>query len=150
VAFPVQMSRLLNNLVHEGLKGEEAQFEGTPFILFSITKDYSTNPHVDDKDYGFSFVIWLLPSRATELEHFPTFWLLEYKVNFQPTHGLVFLFNTTSTVHCTTSTTPVGIIRIALLQKTTYITKLQTIINNPTNKIGIFLKKLKRIMSTKR
>jgi hypothetical protein len=142
------MNRLSDNLVREGLKGEEARFGGTPFILFSVTKDYSANPHIDDKDYGFGFVIWLFPPGAIELEHLPTFWLLEYKIKFQPTHGSAFLFDatstvhcTTSTVHCTTSTAHGSIIGIALVQKTAYITKLRVIIDNPTSKVGkAFLK----------
>jgi hypothetical protein len=116
-------------LVCEGLKGKEARFEGT-FLHFSITKDYSANLHVDDKNYSFNFVIWLLPPKASELEHLLTFWLLEYKVKFQPTHGSVFLFDATSTVHCTISTTPVSVIGITLVQKILYITKLRAIVFN--------------------
>jgi hypothetical protein len=139
--IPVFLLVLSNNLVREGLKGEEARFGGTPFSLFSVTKDYYANPHIDDKDYGFGFVIWLLPRGAIELEHLPTFWLLEYKVKFRPTYGSAFLFDATSTVHCTTSTARGGVIGIALVQKTAYITKLCVIVNNPTSKVGkAFLK----------
>jgi hypothetical protein len=139
--IPVFLLVLSNNLVREGLKGEEARFGGTPFSLFSVTKDYYANPHIDDKDYGFGFVIWLLPRGAIELEHLPTFWLLEYKVKFRPTYGSAFLFDATSTVHCTTSTARGGVIGIALVQKTAYITKLRVIVDNPTSKVGkAFLK----------
>jgi hypothetical protein len=71
--IPVFLLVLSDNLVREGLKGEEARFRGIPFSLFSVTKDYYANPHIDDKDYGFGFVIWLLPPGAIELEHLPTF-----------------------------------------------------------------------------
>jgi hypothetical protein len=51
------MGRMSENFIREGLKGEERHFSGTPFIIFSFTKNYCSNPHLDIKDYGFEFVI---------------------------------------------------------------------------------------------
>jgi hypothetical protein len=60
------------------------------------------------------------------------------------------LFSAISTVHCTTLTKEAEDIRITLVQKTTYIIKLLTIINNPTYKVEkAFLKTKKSITRRK-
>jgi hypothetical protein len=82
---------MLKNLVREDLKGEERRFDRTLFPIFLVTKDYCSNLHLDIKDYGFGFVIWLHAHGDIELEYLPTFWLNGYKIKFQPSHRLAFL-----------------------------------------------------------
>ena len=70
------------------------------------------------------------------MEHLLIFWFNEYKVKFEPSHGSVFLFDATLTIHGTISTTRDGAIGIALVQKIVYITNLWTIVDNPTTEFG--------------
>lgn len=53
------------NLEVEGLKAGEATFGETPFSCFSITRDFSCFPHDDPTDYGFGFIVWLYPGKAS-------------------------------------------------------------------------------------
>jgi hypothetical protein len=141
VVFSIQICHLSDNLLRKGLKDDEGRLRGIPFIIFYITKDYCSNPYFDENDYVFDFILWLFPHAGIELEHLPIFWLNKYKVKFQPSQGSVFLFNTTSTVHCTISTREAGVIGIFIAQKTPYTIRLRAIIDNLTTKVGkTFLK----------
>nr|PNR58328.1 hypothetical protein PHYPA_005323 [Physcomitrium patens] len=70
-------------------------------------------------------VFQLVVSDNMELGDLTTFWLNEYRVCFKPPHGSCFLFNGASTVQCTTTTSRMGILGLAFIQKTPFISQLK-------------------------
>ena len=43
----------------EGCDGSETCIGMSPFMCFSVTRDYNCKPHMDKNDYDIGFMIWI-------------------------------------------------------------------------------------------
>jgi len=71
-----------------------------------------------------------------EVEERPLFWLPEYKLHFYYENGVAFICNANTTVHCTTSPKPMGVLKMALLQFRPLIVKLSKALKNHIEKLA--------------
>lgn len=72
-----------------------------------------------------------------QIEDQPSFWLPEYKVRFHCGNGAGIVFNGNTTVHCTTSSKPTGVLGIAFVQKRPFIVQLSKALKNPKEKLAL-------------
>lgn len=76
----------------------------TSFSGLGISKDYSSFPHFDRDDYGYSFIAWYLDRTqyiSKGLSAGGEFLLPEYGIFLQPRHGTMFVLDTKRVCHCT-------------------------------------------------
>jgi hypothetical protein len=132
------MTALEKKLVNKGLPDGEEHFVGTPFTLFSVTRDYSCAPHDDDKDYEYRFIFWLYPSGRLRMDACPIFWLPEYKVSYSSRNRSTFFLNSSSIIHCTTKPFEIGVLGFAIAKRdpSLYSLKIGPLID-PAFKIGV-------------
>lgn len=65
-----------------------------------------------------------------EVEEQPMFWLPEYKLHFRCGNGAAFICNANTTVHCTTSPKPVGVLGMAFIQFRPLVVQLGKALKN--------------------
>jgi hypothetical protein len=64
-------------------------------------------------------------------------------VKFNPPNGSSFLINSSTTVHCTTSASEVGVLGIALAQKRNVIVQTKKAVEDPSSNLGVLYLKAK-------
>lgn len=80
--------------------------------------------------------IHTLSGGKIEVEEHPLFWLPEYKLHFRCGNGTALIFNANTTVHCTTSSKPVGVLGMAFVQFRSVVVQLCKALKNPGGRVG--------------
>ena len=70
------------------------------------------------------------------MEEQPELWLPEYKIRFCCRNGDAFICNAKTTLHCTTSPKPTGVLGMAFVQFRPFIVLLSRALKNPTGTLA--------------
>lgn len=111
-------------------------------LNFLFFFDYTLIFHLFFKFNVLIYIFWIAEGEL-KVEDLPIFWLPQYQVKFNPPNGSSFLINSSTTVHCTTSASEVGVLGIALAQKRNVIVQTKKAVEDPSSNLGVLYLKAK-------